>query len=54
MSVQIIGHTQLQNAAYINDLGSLITNDARYEREMKMLDCLGKSSIQEEEYFFQQ
>ena len=54
MSAQIIVHTQLENAAYINYLGSLITNNARYKREIKIQDCHGKSSIQEEEYSFQQ
>jgi hypothetical protein len=46
--------TQLENAAYINYLGSLITNNARCKCEIKIQDYHGKSSIQEEEYSFQQ
>jgi hypothetical protein len=51
MSVPIIGHTQLGNAAYINYLGSLI-NNAICNRDIRIQDCHGNSSIQE--YAFQQ
>jgi hypothetical protein len=53
MQVQITGHTQLENAAHMNYLGSLITNNARCKREIKNQDCHDKNSIQEE-YSFQQ
>jgi len=46
MSVQFIGHTQLENATYLYYLGTLITNDAKCKREIKFEDCYGKSSIQ--------
>jgi hypothetical protein len=39
---------------YISYLGSLITNNERCKREIKIQDFYGKCSFQEEEYAFQQ
>jgi hypothetical protein len=44
----------MQNVEYFNYLGSMITNDARCNREIKIYDCHGKSIIQREEDSFQQ
>jgi hypothetical protein len=36
MSVQIIGHTQVENAAYINYLGSLIMQDVNVKSKFRI------------------
>jgi len=44
----------LENVECFKYLGSLLTNDGRYTREIKSRDCHGKSCIQQEEDSFYQ
>jgi hypothetical protein len=42
----MIDQTQLENVKYFKHSGSMITNDARYTREIKSSIAMAKSSLQ--------
>jgi len=50
----MINEKQPKDEEYFSYLGSMITNDERYAKEIKFLDCHGNSSIQQQGTFHQQ
>jgi hypothetical protein len=50
----MIDQKQLKNVEYFNYLGSMITNDARYTREIKSRIAMAKAAFNKKESFFLQ
>ena len=49
----MIDHKQLENVEYFNNLDSMITNDARYTREIKSRNAMAKTAFNRKNTFHQ-
>jgi len=53
-NTDIINKTQLESVEYFNCLSSVVTNGARFARDMKSGLVMAKNGIQQEDSFHQQ
>jgi hypothetical protein len=52
--VQMIDQKQLENVEYLNYLGIMVTNDARFTREIKYRIAMAKAAFSKKKTFHQQ